>query len=66
MGERGVSGDIIERALNHTLDKLTRTYQKSDRWPELQDAWNRLGEHLQWVLAGKKSNVIALPTSKAA
>ena len=66
MGERGVSGDIIERALNHTLDKLTRTYQKSDRWPELQDAWNRLGEHLQWVLAGKKSNVIALPAIKAA
>ncbi len=66
MGDRGVSVEIIERALNHVPDKLTRTYQKSDRWPELQDSWNRLGDHLQWVLTGKKSNVIALPTGKAA
>lgn len=65
MGDRGVSVEIIERALNHVPDKLTRTYQKSDRWPELQDAWNRLGQHLEWALNGKKSNVVALPTKAA-
>lgn len=35
------------------------------RWPELQDAWNRLGQHLEWALNGKQSNVVALPTKAA-
>jgi integrase len=65
MGDRGVMAEIIERALNHVPDKLTRTYQKSDRWPELQDAWNRLGSHLEWALSGKKSNVFSLPAKAA-
>lgn len=65
MAECGVSQEIIERALNHAPDKLVRTYQKSDRWPELQDAWNRLGTHLQWVRTGKASNVITLVTKAA-
>lgn len=65
MGACGVSGELVERAINHVPNKLVRTYQKSDRWPELVTAWAKLGAELDRVLHGTDAKVIAFPTKAA-
>ena len=67
MAHLGVSVDIIEKCLNHTpANPLIAVYQVSNRWAEQQAAWDKLGQHLDWVLSGKKSNVVALPLKLSA
>jgi integrase len=65
MGACGVSGELVERAINHVPNKLVRTYQKSDRWPELVTAWTKLGAELDRLLHGTEAKVIAFPTKAA-
>lgn len=65
MGACGVSGELVERAINHVPNKLIRTYQRADRWPELVTAWAKLGAELDRVLYGTEAKVIAFPTKAA-
>ena len=44
MGKLGASDSIVDRCLNHTLPKLTRTYNKSDYKPEMADALQKLAD----------------------
>ena len=67
MAHLGVSVDIIEKALNHTpANSLIAVYQTASRFQEQQAAWDKLGQHLDWVLSGKQSNVVALPQKLSA
>ncbi len=67
MAHLGVSVDIIEKTLNHTpANSLIAVYQVSNRWPEQQIAWNKLGAELDHVVYGKTSNVVALPLKLSA
>ena len=62
MAHLGVSVDIIEKCLAHTdKNPLIAVYQVSNRYQEQQIAWDKLGAHLDWVLTGEQSNVVALP-----
>lgn len=60
-----VTPDIVDLVLNHLPEKLRRTYQVGDSWPELVTAWTKLGAKLDQVLHGTEAKVIAFP-SKAA
>ena len=67
MAHLGVSVDIIEKALNHTpANSLIAVYQTASRFQEQQVAWDKLGQHLDWVLSGKQSYVVALPQKLSA
>ena len=66
MGDLGTPEEVIERCLNHSPDALKRIYQRSFRWEDLVLAWDKLGQHLDWVLSGKQSNVVALPQKLSA
>ena len=61
MGGIGIDPMTVEACINHVMEKLKRTYQKSIPWESKKEAWDKLGKHLDWVLTGKKSNVFELP-----
>ena len=47
MGELGVTGDVIERCLNHVeQNKLKRIYQRHELKAEQREAWRLLGDRL--------------------
>jgi len=47
MGELGISAEIADLCLNHTISgKVTRTYQRSPRFGEMSQAWLKWGEQL--------------------
>ena len=67
MASLGVPVDIIEKALNHTpANSLIAVYQTASRFQEQQIAWDKLGAHLDWILTGEQSNVVALPQKLSA
>ena len=68
MASLGLSVDTIEKCLNHTpVNPLIAVYQVSNRWPEQQVAWDKLGTELDRVVYGKQqSNVVALPQKLSA
>lgn len=60
MGNLGVTGDVIEKCLNHTQEnKLKRVYQHQELKAEQAEAWRILGERLL-LLTSENSNVVAI------
>ncbi|OAI16559.1 integrase [Methylomonas lenta] len=58
MGDLGVSGDVIEKCLNHSEEnKLKRVYQHQKLIDEKMAAWDLIGERLA-VLTGDNANVL--------
>jgi integrase len=49
MGELGVSPDIIDECLNHSLGKITRIYMRSTRQTQQKDAFQMLGDRLSKI-----------------
>lgn len=64
MGELGVSGDVIEKCLNHTeQSKVRRTYQRAIREQEQRNAWRLLGDRLDLLTSPDASGVAVLKTA---
>jgi len=60
MGNLGITGDVIEKCLNHTQEnKLKRVYQHQELKTEQAEAWRILGERL-WLLTRDNSNVVPI------
>ena len=60
MGELGVSGETIERCLNHTeQNRIKRTYQRQRNERAMAEAWHLLGERLE-VLTSGADNVVTI------
>jgi hypothetical protein len=57
MQAMGVPLDVIDRCQNHKLPgpKVRRHYLHHDYASEKRDAWNRLGQHLEAMLATSAS-----------
>jgi integrase len=51
MGNTGTDPMTVEACINHVMEKLKRTYQKAVPWESKREAWNRLGKHLELILA---------------
>ena len=67
MARLKVPSQIIEKTLNHVENnKLIKIYQQHDWFEEQQNAWGKLGKHLDWLLKGKPSNVIQYPVAAGA
>jgi integrase len=60
LGSLGVAPHIGEAVLNHLPAKLIRTYDKNRYEPEKRAALDRWAAHITALLAGKRSNVVAL------
>lgn len=60
LGRLGVAPHIAEAVLNHLPEKLIRTYDKNRYEPEKRQALDRWAEHLEALLTGKRSNIVAL------
>ena len=57
MGELGVTGDVIERCLNHVEpNRLRRVYQRQKLRDAQQSAWNELGLRLQALTTTQNSH----------
>lgn len=64
MTELGVLPEVAERCLNHTeQNRIKRTYQQYNYWPQMVDAWDRLGERLALFANPDTANVV--PISRA-
>lgn len=60
MGELGVSGETIERCLNHVeQNRLKRTYQRQRNEQAMADAWQLLGDRLE-ILVNNIENVVTM------
>ena len=60
MGELGVSGETIERCLNHIeQNRLKRTYQRQRNEQAMADAWQLLGDRLE-ILVNNIENVVTM------
>ena len=51
MAEMGATTDTVEACINHKMEKLKRTYQKAVPWESKREAWEKLGDYLDVVLA---------------
>jgi integrase len=60
LGRLGVAPHICEAVLNHLPAKLIRTYDKNKYEVEKKQALERWGEFVSTLVAGKRSNVVAL------
>jgi integrase len=60
LGRLGLAPHIAEAVLNHLPAKLIRTYDKNKYEPEKRRALDLWGEHITALIAGKRSNVVAL------
>jgi integrase len=61
MQRLGVAPAVIEKALNHTEPRrLVAVYQRHDYRAERREAFTRLGEHLERLVKGEDTRVIAL------
>jgi integrase len=60
LGRLGVAPHIGEAVLNHLPAKLIRTYDKNRYEPEKRQALDRWAAHVEAIVAGKRSNVVAL------
>jgi integrase len=61
MKKLGVSGEVVERCLNHTdQNKMARIYQRDVPEGEMREAWRRLGERLELLTSPDASSVAIL------
>ena len=60
LGRLGVAPHICEAVLNHLPAKLIRTYDKNKYEVEKKQALDRWAAHVEAIIAGKRSNIIAL------
>ena len=60
LGRLGIAPQICEAVLNHLPAKLIRTYDKNKYEPEKRRALDLWGEHITALIAGKRSNIVAL------
>jgi integrase len=60
LGQLGVAPHICEAVLNHLPAKLIRTYDKNKYEVEKKQALDRWAAHVEAIVAGKRSNVVAL------
>jgi integrase len=60
LGRLGVAPHICEAVLNHLPAKLIRRYDKNKYEPEKRQALDRWAAHVAALVAGKRSNVVAL------
>jgi len=61
MGELGISGEVIDRCLNHVEpNRLKRTYQLQELKSEQRDAWRRLGDRITVLLASEESKNVVI------
>jgi integrase len=59
MTELGVLPEVAERCLNHLEpNRIKRTYQQFSYWPQMVDAWNRLGDKLAHLTDSDNSNIL--------
>lgn len=64
MGELGVTGEVIERCLNHVeQNKLKRIYQRHELKEEQKEAWQILGQRLSLLYHHQENNNIVLLNS---
>jgi integrase len=60
LGRLGVAPHIAEARLNHLPAKLIRTYDKNRYEPEKRAAFDLWSAHVEAIVAGKRSNIVAL------
>jgi integrase len=60
LGRLGIAPHICEAVLNHLPAKLIRTYDKNKYELEKRQALDRWAAHVAALVAGKRSNVVAL------
>jgi len=60
MGGVGVDPMTIEACINHKMEKLKRTYQKSIPWESKRDAWDKLGRYLDSVFCEEDLEIASL------
>lgn len=60
MGGVGVDPMTIEACINHKMEKLKRTYQKSIPWESKRDAWDKLGRYLDSVFCEENLEIASL------
>lgn len=59
MTELGVLPEVAERCLNHLEpNRIKRTYQQFSYWPQMADAWDRLGDKLAHLTDSDNSNIL--------
>ncbi len=62
----GVSSDVVERCLNHQPQGIVAIYQRGELLAERRVAFDAWGAELERLMALDTSNVVALPTARAA
>jgi len=60
LGQLGVEPHIAEACLNHLPAKLIRRYDKNKYEPQKRQAFDRWSAHVAALVAGKRSNIVAL------
>ena len=60
LGQLGVEPHIAEACLNHLPAKLIRTYDKNKYEPQKRQAFDRWSAYVSALIAGKRSNIVAL------
>lgn len=66
MQQVGVLPEVIERVLNHVDEnRIRRTYQRHDYRPQMQHAWQLLGDRLDLLTRDDADNVVVLKTANA-
>ncbi|GGO81943.1 phage integrase [Marinobacterium nitratireducens] len=59
MVELGVLPEVAERCLNHTeQSKVKRTYQQFSYWPQMREAWSKLGDRLELLSREPSTTVV--------
>lgn len=60
MGDTGTRSDVIKRCLNQSLgDAIVETYQRQELLEERRRAFDRLGQHLKFILAAEPGKIAA-------
>ncbi len=66
MGALGIAPEVIDRCQNHVEpNRIRRTYQRYSYKPEMQRAWELLGERLEALSRPKTAEVIPIPQVEA-
>jgi integrase len=60
LGRLGIAPHVAEACLNHLPAKLIRTYDRNTYAAEKKAAFDRWAAHVETVVAGKRSNVVAI------
>src|SRR5574337_719307 len=62
----GVSGDVVERCLNHKPQGIIGVYQTGELLAERKAAFEAWGAELERLMALDATNIVALPDARAA